>query len=182
MKDRQVLESGAISRMSLEDVEAFLSEASRPYLTAQSWSAMRDFCVGRMQNRSLPDGQRIRWGDLAVQAARLKFSEGGVNELDAAGEEVLSRSYMIENFGPGEPCSARDPRALVLYSVEKIGCERDEVSRRADGWDRLPVPEILFLRRVKNILRPLKKVVGCLEEGSLREDLNAWLALIPRLP
>ncbi|MGO4424381.1 hypothetical protein AB4Z54_38235, partial [Streptomyces sp. MCAF7] len=80
------------------------------------------------------------------------------------------------------PCSVRDLRDLVLYSVEKIGCERDEVSRKAEGWHRLPVPDMLFLRRIKNILKPLMEVVGYLEEGLLRDDLSAWLALIPRLP
>lgn len=182
MEDKHVLEPSTISRMSLEDAERFLSGKSRPRLTTQSWSSVREFCVGKMQKRDLSNDQRIRWGELAVQAARLLHSEGGIDELYATSMEVFSRSYMITNFGPGELCSVRDPRDLVLHSIEKIGRAPDEVSRVADDWHQLPVPEILFLRRIKNIMKPLQEVMGYLDEESLRNDLNAWLALIPKLP
>ncbi|MFI1847773.1 hypothetical protein [Streptomyces sp. NPDC020480] len=182
MEPKSTLELGVVKRMSLEELESFVLETSRPPFVAQSWSLVRDWCVGNMQDRELSDGQRIRWGELAVQAARLKHREGGIHELDAVSEEVLSRSYLIKVFGPGEPCSARDPIDLVLFSIERIGRERDEVSRAAEDWPRLPVPDILSLRRIKNIMKPLCEVTEYLDEGSLRDDLSAWLALIPALP
>jgi hypothetical protein len=164
------------------ELESLILDSSRPPLTGRSWSMVRDWCVGCMQRRDLPDEERIRWGALAVEAARRKHSEGGVAEVESVAEEVLSRSYMIKNFGPGDADSVRDPADLLSRAVAVIGREREEISRAADDWRRQPVGEIRSLRQVKNILTPLRAVLDHLDEGSVRQDLRAWLDLIPKLP
>ncbi|QLH20466.1 hypothetical protein [Streptomyces sp. Rer75] len=145
-------------------------------------AAARELCVGKVQNHRLADGQRTNWGDLAVRIARLKCSEGGVNRYDAMGEEALSRSYMIKNFDPEEAHPARDREDLAVRSIKTIGCDRDEVAHAAEAWHRLTMPEILHMRRIKNILTPLQEVLDYLGKGAVRDDLSAWLALIPKLP
>ncbi|TLS41966.1 hypothetical protein FE633_33355 [Streptomyces montanus] len=97
-------------------------------------------------------------------------------------EEVLSRSYLIKTFGAGGNGSVRDPAEVLSCAVGVMGKSREDISRAADDWRRLPVEEICSLRQVKNILTPLTAIVGHLEDGSERRHLDAWLDLIPKLP
>src|SRR4051812_39491718 len=47
------LAATAVSRMSAEDVEKLLSTTPRPQFATQSWSLLRELCVGKMQNHHL---------------------------------------------------------------------------------------------------------------------------------
>lgn len=171
-----------LTGFSVMELEGLVWDSSRLPFTGRSWSMVRDWCVGRMQSRELPAEERIRWGTLAVEAARRRHSEGAFAKVDSVTEEVLSRSYMIKTFGPGDAGSVRDPVDLLARAFAAIGRERDEVSRAADAWRQLPVGEIRSLRQAKNILTPLRAVLEHLDEEPLRQDLRAWLDLIPKLP
>ncbi|TPQ22053.1 hypothetical protein [Streptomyces sporangiiformans] len=135
-----------------------------------------------MQHQNLPDEERIRWGALAVEAARRKHSEGGVSRGDSVAEEVLSRSYLIKTFGAGGNGSVRDPAEALSCAIGMMGKSREDISRAADDWRRLSAEEIRSLRQAKNILTPLRAILDHLEDGSARRDLHAWLDLIPKLP
>ncbi|MEU6760878.1 hypothetical protein ABZ916_00010 [Streptomyces sp. NPDC046853] len=169
--------------MSTEEVENLIRYPARPPLTTRSWSVLRDFSVGRMQAKDVPDSDRLRWGAVAVEAARRKHSEGGIDRAAALAEEAISRSYLIRTFGPGEVGSVRDPGELFRRVIDVLGeRSREELSAAARSWRELPGPEILALRRIKNLLNPLTAVVDTLESEEERDELEKWLALIPVLP
>ncbi|MGW6058723.1 hypothetical protein [Streptomyces sp. NPDC055189] len=180
---RADMDPHSLESMSAEEAERLITSTTRSPLSTQSWSLLRDLGVGRMQTQGAPDSDRLRWGAVSVEAARRKHSEGGGDRDAALAEEAISRSYLIRTFGPGEAGSIRDPGELFRRVIDALGGRsRTEVSAAARSWRELPVPEILALRRIKNLLNPLTAIVDSLESGEERDELEQWLDLIPVLP
>ncbi|MFE1584637.1 hypothetical protein ACFW6Q_02950 [Streptomyces sp. NPDC058737] len=60
---------------------------------------------------------------------------------------------------------------------------REQVATAAIDWRTSDRAEMLKLRRVKNLLNPLKQVVHLMDaDDSVKYRVEEWLALIPRLP
>ncbi|MEU0664683.1 hypothetical protein ABZ508_01180 [Streptomyces lavendulocolor] len=106
---------------------------------------------------------------------------GKAQEMVAAAARV--RVYMIRQFGVSASDEARQPDRLCEDVLKNIGSSIDEVARLATDWRSLQREEMLYLRRLKNILTPLTEIADLLNPAdSIHDEIAPWLALRPRLP
>ncbi|MFC8171065.1 hypothetical protein [Streptomyces sp. NPDC057325] len=168
-------------RTSLEGLERLVSAREAEAWSPEQWNQLRVLAVGGMQRHELPDGTRIRWGRLALTALPGKYPEGP--SQGTVIESVRVRAYLIREFGADDADPARDLTALLADAVRNLGMSRETATRLASEWWGLPRERMLRLRLVKNTLSALRPVLPLLEDGDFsRDDLRAWLELVPRLP
>ncbi|WP_326688584.1 MULTISPECIES: hypothetical protein [unclassified Streptomyces] len=167
------------------NTELIQAEGSIDTLDHAGLEALRDKAVGRMQSPGSALAQRMRWGLVATEASRLKHKRADTDPRVAVTENAWIRSYAIQEFGAAEGDSLRDPIALCEDVLGAIGIPSEEIIRRAATWRESSPPEMLDLRRVKNLLQPLENIQQALEE-SKRPDyvkrVRAWLDIRADLP
>ncbi|WP_328299808.1 hypothetical protein OG389_19880 [Streptomyces sp. NBC_00435] len=159
---------------ALAEVEAWL--ATGPSLLEEPHPGpLRALATARMQDESLPDGMRLRWGRIALAA------------IDRAGrteEQPYVRAYLLQRFGPGSPGDLdRDPAALCRDVLARIGMTPQEAAEQARAWRELPRPAIQLLRRAKNLIpctAPARPHLAAADPLAVAVD--TWAALRPRLP
>ncbi|MEU6385697.1 hypothetical protein ABZ847_19310 [Streptomyces bauhiniae] len=149
----------------------------------QDWEALRDQAVGRMYDDRQDVETRLRWAGVAIAACGRRDVRSGFDPARTLADEAGIRAYAIREFGvvPGD--AIRDAADLCRTVFLHIGRSREEVAAEAVDWRALPREGMLRLRRVKNLLTPLRGIVDALRpDDPLRPELSAWLALIPELP
>lgn len=163
--------------------EAFLS-AARKTCDSAELESLRDRSVGRMQSPDLPTSDRLRWAQVALSICRAKHDCGAVDDLAAATDMARVKSYTIRQFGPERGDHLRDPFRLYADVTEAIGKTSEEIRRESARWQDRTRNEILYLRRVKNLLNTLEdvQVQLCDQPDFPERDLQAWLNLLPLLP
>ncbi|MGW0703713.1 hypothetical protein ACWD0A_31280 [Streptomyces sp. NPDC002867] len=168
------------SRFSLEELERIplRADMADPPL---DWETLRELCVGRMQQSHLAVDDRIRWAHLALAAISGKY--GVFTDLKKVAEEVRVRSYMIREFGVSESDEARSPTALCSYVIQHLKMGRADVERMAMDWPALEKSQMLHLRRIKNVLTPVREIESLLDvDDPLLQEITAWILLQPKLP
>ncbi|MET9470253.1 hypothetical protein ABZY44_36765 [Streptomyces sp. NPDC006544] len=159
---------------ALAEVEAWLA-AGPPLLEEPHPGPLRAMATVRMQDESLPDGMRLRWGRVALAA----LARAGRPE-----EQPYVRSYLLRRFGPGPDGDPdRDPAALCREVLARIGMTTEEAAVQARVWRELPRPAIQRLRRAKNLvpcMAPARPHLAATDPLALAAD--AWAALRPGLP
>ncbi|MFG2876044.1 hypothetical protein ACGFYU_13730 [Streptomyces sp. NPDC048337] len=175
----QVLTSVPADAHTLEELEDWL--ATDPPLADEPLPrTLRVLAVGRMQDDGLPDGIRLRWGRVAVIAARRCAAAEGTAELSWWAELAHARSYLIRTFGPAR---GGDPAALCLEVLDLFDLTPAEAATEARGWRDLPPPRILHLRRIKVLIGSIAPVRPHLRDTDpLAAAVDAWSAVRPRLP
>ncbi|MCX4526919.1 MULTISPECIES: hypothetical protein [unclassified Streptomyces] len=179
----QVLTAVPPAGHTLEDLEAWLATGP-PLLDEPHPDTLRSLAVGRMQDDGLPDGVRLRWGRVALAAARRAAEWRGADPLVRGAELAAVRGYLIERFGPGPaPDGGGDPAALCRDLLALIDLTPQEAAAAARTWRDLPRERILHLRRVKNLLPWMARVRPHLADTDpLARAVDAWTAIRPQLP
>ncbi|MFE2246107.1 hypothetical protein [Streptomyces lavendulae] len=175
----QVLISVPPDGHALAELEAWL--ATGPPLGDEPLPrTLRGLAVGGMQDDTLPDAVRLRWGRLAVAAAYRCARAEGAPDLVRGIDLAFVRSYLIREFGPGR---GGDPAALCREALALLGLSPREAAGQAAVWRDLPRARILHLRRIKNLLGFTDGVRSYLaQDDPLRAALDAWAAVRPALP
>ncbi|MEV5545520.1 hypothetical protein AB0L35_05165 [Streptomyces sp. NPDC052309] len=135
-----------------------------------------------MRDSRLTVESRLRWVRLALLACRRR-RETGAESARILADEAHIRVYAIRSFGvvPGD--EVQDPVRLCEAVFAEIAQDRDAVAVDTLDWRDLPPPEMLRLRRIKNLLTPLRGLTDVLAaDDPLRRELTEWLALVPELP
>ncbi|MFE2288577.1 hypothetical protein ACFXDJ_30975 [Streptomyces sp. NPDC059443] len=171
---------------ALAEVEAWLATGP-PLLEEPHPDPLRAMATVRMQDESLPEGMRLRWGRVSLAA----LARAGRPE-----EQPYVRAYLIQTFGPSpapgsasDPGSAlapdpdRDPAALCRDVLARFGMTPREAAAQAGVWRDLPRPAILRLRRIKNLIPCMAPARPYLADTDpLAVAADAWTALRPKLP
>ncbi|WP_159394608.1 hypothetical protein [Streptomyces parvulus] len=169
--------------MGVGDLENFLSSPAAQSVSGQTWEAIRERAVGGMQNPVLPADVRLRWSALAISAVRGKSTAESMDSRVSAAAEVHVRSYVICEFGRVDDGNLQDLESLTRLVFHAIGMSREQVAASAADWRNSGRAEMLTLRRIKNLVTPLKEVVHLFEPGDPRRaEVEDWLALTSRLP
>ncbi|MGP3922655.1 hypothetical protein [Streptomyces sp. 8N616] len=170
-------------RIPLAELEQFIAAHPSHPLSLQSWEALRDKSVGNMQNAALPKGTRLRWAQIAVTAVHRKHDAGQVDQRASVAEEARIRAYTIREFGRVDDGTLRDLPLLFGQVIQAVGLSREEVFLSAATWQDSGPSEMLTLRRIKNLLTPLKDVEPYVEaDEPMKAQLKPWLTLISQLP
>ncbi|MEU5402609.1 hypothetical protein ABZ348_25280 [Streptomyces sp. NPDC005963] len=168
--------------LSLRAAVTLVERSSLDGTVWRQWEELRDIAVGKMQRGELAAAERQQWGRVAIRAVERK-RESSVEVKVAVAEEARVRAYLMCQFGPSDIESFRDPAALLSLVVKNIGMDREEIAREACNWMDLPREGILELRRVKNMLTPLKEVSESLKDGNpLWREVESWASLVSKLP
>lgn len=175
--------SSHVRLQNSDDTEAAVAAACE-VRDAIELESLRDRAVGWMQNPELPETSRLRWALVAITACQSKHACGASNSLASAIEIARVRSYAIRRFGPAPGDKVRDPQRLCTDVTEAIGAPPEEIIRRAEHWQDGTREEILFLRRVKNLLNTLEGTQHLVRNqlGSPGTDGQVWLDIVPLLP
>ncbi|MFD9304623.1 hypothetical protein ACFWCB_18540 [Streptomyces sp. NPDC060048] len=159
---------------ALPELEAWL--ATGPSLLEEPHPGpLRAVATTRMQDESLPDAVRLRWGRIALAA----IGRAGRQE-----EQPYVRSYLLQCFGPGPDGDPdRDPAALCRDVLARFELTPAQAAAQARVWRDLPRPAILRLRRIKNLIpcmAPARQHLAATDPLAAAAD--AWTALRPQLP
>lgn len=172
-----------MSRRSIEELEQVAARAGHGNTDRQLWETLRELAVGRMEDARLPTEMRLRWAHLALAAIQRKTEASETDRKAALTDEAYVRVNAIRSFGATQDRGLRDPADLCEAVFREIGRTPDELRTDAVHWRTLPRQEVLQLRRVKNLLTPLRCVEGLFPMSDpLHGKLSAWLSLIPDLP
>ncbi|MEV6393621.1 hypothetical protein AB0M39_02380 [Streptomyces sp. NPDC051907] len=168
---------------SLEELEHQVASSSAISVRSEEWEQLRDLSVGEMQSNSHSDDIRIRWANLALAAISKYYDHLTDDPKKKVAESARVRSYLIQEFGASQLDEVRQPAALCAYVVENIDMTRDESGRDSAQWRTASRPQVLQLRRIKNMFTPLTPISEQLSaDDPVRQDIEAWLTLLPRLP
>ncbi|WP_329011337.1 hypothetical protein [Streptomyces sp. NBC_01601] len=149
----------------------------------QIWEALRELAVGRMYDDSQDAETRLIWAKLAIAAGGQRDASSGSAPARTLADEVSVRAYAVREFGAVPGDEIRDASELCETVFRGIGMSRQDVSAEAAARQELPRDGMLRLRRVKNLLTPLRSIMDTLgPDDPVRLELSAWLALIPELP
>lgn len=159
---------------ALAELEAWL--ATGPSLLEEPHPGpLRALATAWMQDDSLPDGVRLRWGRIVLAA---------IERAGRPEEQPYVRGYLIRCFGPGPAgYPDRDPAALCRDVLARIDLTPAQAAEQARAWRDLPRPAILRLRRIKNLIpcmAPARPHLAATDPLAAAAD--AWTALRPRLP
>ncbi|AIR98139.1 hypothetical protein [Streptomyces glaucescens] len=172
-----------LSGRSVDELERFAAQPETDRLDVQTWEMMRELAVARMSDDRLAVDIRLRWVRLALTAIRKKAQGSDVDRKAALAEETNVRVNAIRAFGAAQDGGLLDPVDLCESVFREIGQTPEEVRTKAVLWRSLPPQEMLRLRRVKNLLTPLRGVESLIPPGDpLHRELSAWLSVIPDLP
>ncbi|MFH8768650.1 MULTISPECIES: hypothetical protein [unclassified Streptomyces] len=173
----------SISGKSAEEVEQMVERVENSATNWQEWESLRVLSDGRMRDDRRDVETRLRWVQLALVACRRKRESVEFNSANILTDEVNVRAYAIREFGAVQGDRIRDPHELCRVVFREIGASQEQISIEATDWRSLPRERMLRLRYVKNLLTPLRSMMGVLPENDpLRRQLSAWLSLIPNLP
>lgn len=175
----QVLTSVPPDGHGLADLEAWL--ATGPPLADEPLPrTLRALAVGGMQDERLPDGVRLRWGRVALEAAYRCAAAEGASGLVRGIELAFVRGYLVREFGPGR---GGDPAALCREALALIDLTPQEAAGRARDWRELPRERIVHLRLIRNLLRWTGAARPYLAPGDpSAEALEAWWRVVRQLP
>ncbi|MEV5317392.1 hypothetical protein AB0K92_06890 [Streptomyces sp. NPDC052687] len=175
--------TGGLSGRSIDELERFAAQPENSHLDVQTWETLRELAVARISDDRLPAGTRLRWVGLALTAIRRKAQRSDVDSKAALAEETNVRVNAIRAFGAARDGGLLDPVDLCEGVFREIGQTSEEVRAEAAHWRSLPPQEMLRLRRVKNLLTPLRGVESLIPpQDPLHRELSAWLSVIPDLP
>ncbi|MFD3331056.1 hypothetical protein ACFWV1_00105 [Streptomyces sp. NPDC058700] len=151
--------------------------------STHEWEYVRELSVGRMQSSRYTTEERLRWGHLALAVLSKEYAQEAHSRIISGSELARVRAYMIHEFGASDSDAARQPALLCSYVLENIDMTRAEAASMAEDWRSRPREQLLHLRRIKNMLAPLATVQHLLgADDPLRQEGEAWLALVPKLP
>ncbi|MEU9001585.1 hypothetical protein [Streptomyces sp. NPDC048551] len=175
----QVLTSVPPAGHALAELEAWL--ATGPPLGDEPLPrTLRSLAGGGMRDEALPAGVRLRWGRVALAAADRCARAEGASGLARGIDLAHVRGYLIREFGPGP---GGDPAALCREALALLDLSPREAAARAAVWRDLPRAGIVHLRLIKSLLGHTEAVRPYLADGGpLREAVDAWSAVRPRLP
>ncbi|MEE1766327.1 hypothetical protein [Streptomyces sp. SP18BB07] len=181
--DPAALNPRNIPLRSIGELEDLASRKDGPAIEWQVWQTLHTFAVGRMNDAGLSAETRLRWVRLALTALKRKGENSEPDTAAALSVEAYIRAYAIREFGAMQDGGIRDPADLCNSVFREIGIARAEVHAQTTDWHTRPVPEILHLRRIKNMLTPLRDLEGVIPVNDpARDELSAWLPLIHDLP
>ncbi|MFJ6797602.1 hypothetical protein [Streptomyces sp. NPDC091268] len=177
----QVLTSVPSDGHALEELEAWLATGP-PLLEEPHPGPLRSLAAARMQDEGLPAPLRLRWGRVVLAA----IDRAGRPEADREAERAAVRGYLIQSFGPADPGAGdpdRDPAALCRDVLALMRTSPARALAQARTWRELPRPEILRLRRVKNLVPWLVLARPYLRDADpLARAADAWARVRPHLP
>ncbi|MFJ7270587.1 hypothetical protein ACIQV3_28780 [Streptomyces sp. NPDC099050] len=128
-----------------------------------------------MQDERLPEEVRLRWARVALTA---------LDRLGRPEEQPYVRRYLLQRFGPGgDGDPDRDPVALCRDVLARFELTPDQAAAQARVWRDLPRPDIVRLRRIKNLIpctEPARPYLA--ETDPLAAAVDAWTAVRPGLP
>ncbi|MFD4240090.1 hypothetical protein ACFWP3_00475 [Streptomyces sp. NPDC058525] len=175
----QVLTSVPPDGHSLDALEEWLATGP-PLGDEPRPRALRSLAVGWMQDETVPEAVRLRWGRVALAATyRCAEAEGTAGPARGA-EPAAVRGYLIREFGPDR---GGDPAALCRELLELIDLTPERAAEEARTWRDLPRPRIVHLRTIKILITRMALVRPYLADGDpVAETVDAWVAVRPRLP
>jgi hypothetical protein len=173
----------AFSGCSLDELERRVQGGDDAVEGAEEWEQLRELGVGRMQSDAYPQEIRLRWGHLALAAIAWKYASTPDDPKKAVAESALVRAYMIRQFGESEEDEARRIGDLCAYVETHLDLTREDALRLAAEYRRAPGPQMLHLRRIKNMLTPMAVIQDLLhEDDPIQQGISEWLPLLPKLP
>lgn len=134
-----------------------------------------------------PD-ERASWVVLALVVLQCSLDSGYID----ADEVVIRRAYLSRTLRAYDDPSRYSPllraESVVSECLERVGekLSYERTLRLIDEWQeksiRMNVNNLLILRKVKNLLRPVIYHVGYLHDDRLAGEARKWTKLISVLP
>lgn len=128
----------------------------------------------------LPVDRVLAWAELAVAVLGVMRDRGVIDEPEHAAELAWLSAGVAGRAG--HPPAWLSPDAVAERCVNAIGRSITDVASAADRWRQLPVEDIRELRRVKQLVLPLRSLVSLITDRRLRDVVDRWVTLSDRLP
>jgi hypothetical protein len=107
----------------------------------------------------------------------------------AVAESALSRQEAAIRLGhlanltaPENRPPALNPDTAVRRCLSLIDLDPARASELSERWRQEPIETIRELRRIKNLLSPVRELTKQLSDPELATKAQHWLAVLPRLP
>ncbi|MEV7724615.1 hypothetical protein AB0P15_07775 [Streptomyces sp. NPDC087917] len=175
----QVLTAVPTQGHRLAELEAWLATGP-PLRDEPRPQALRALARARMLDQEPAHEVRVRWARVAFAATYRRAEAEGTGELERAPDLAWVRCYLIGELGQAH---TEDPAALCAELLALIDLTPAEAAAQGAVWRELPLPRILHLRRVKNLVRRLEDVRRHLApDDPLVGAVDAWAAVRRLLP
>lgn len=120
------------------------------------------------------------WAATALYA--LERAEGeGLDRADADASRFHLRAWIIAELGATDD-ALWNPDALGADILQSLPLGREQAEEWSRDWRQRPVPEILDLRRCKNLLGSASSINTRITDAGVRAEIDQWLTLRPQLP
>ncbi|XVV05948.1 hypothetical protein ACQPW3_11370 [Actinosynnema sp. CA-248983] len=152
-------------------------EADRP----NWWRSMLWLSKQNATNPSgLPIERVLEWADLAAMTVGLMRDRQLISEQEFATELAWLSVGVAKRAGRVPPELSADLTARRC--VAAIGRPLPGGDDPVADWRELPVEEIRELRRVKNLISPLRSLREQVNDPELRKQVDGWVGVFAKLP
>ncbi|MCQ0023389.1 hypothetical protein M4914_10795 [Streptomyces somaliensis DSM 40738] len=167
---------------SLDQLEEKAATTAAGELLANDWEQLKEISTNRMQSPDISPRDRLRWANLASQFISKKYADDPESVRREVIEQTWVRAYAVRNLIEPGPRKLSEAAALCTHVLSHIDLSREEIMEVLDSQPPASRESALRLRTVKNMLTPLMQVHELLEDEETKTEIDAWLALLPRLP
>ncbi|GEA90105.1 hypothetical protein [Cellulomonas cellasea] len=115
-------------------------------------------------------------------AAAAVHATGLEDDIAHLTRRLNNSAAMLARTRPRADVALLDPDAMLDRLFRSLPMTADESRRRAVHWRDLPLPQILELRKVKNLLTPGLAIARHAPVPRFEADVRAWSAVRPLLP
>ncbi|GAA3472074.1 hypothetical protein [Nonomuraea roseola] len=143
------------------------------------WLAVWELNSLYARDTSQGEGRRA-WAEAAMYALA-RAEDEGVDKVDADVSRFHLRANVITDLGSnGNPLW--DPDTLGVDILQALPLSRQQAAAWSVAWSDQPLPEILTLRRCKNLVNTAKAIREHLTEPTTAHEIDQWLILWKQLP
>jgi hypothetical protein len=175
-----------IAYLDLPAMSSLLAEGEPPVdaLDPQEWLGVA-FQITAHVLAADADAEPRDW------AVRCRAIEHAAHAVHATGLEddaahltrrLNASGAMLARTQPRGDVELLDPEAMLDRLFRSLPMTADEARGRAAHWRDLPLPQVLELRKVKNLLTPGLAIARLAPVPRFEGDVDTWGAVRPLLP
>jgi hypothetical protein len=146
-----------------------------------NWLGLAQVAVQKATGTTSEQEAKLKWAEIAlnVYAYLTRQDVNGQNSFELSAMHL--RAAMIRQFGAVADHPILDGKPIAKWFFDRTFTPREEVMQVLGGWRKLPIQDILKLRKIKNRLSVIELLM---QDGYLQEhhELREWVMIKKYLP